>query len=215
MRSTNGALMSSKPPSVQPGGHKVNSWHHNMSRVRACGDVGNNVLVSEPAKAVVTSPSVGMDLCSRHHVCRHESVKTGRGDVRNNGHSDSAGPTTSDFRAYGHNRFSFRTTPPDLFANTSEISFVDFNTAGQLLSTRAHHGPAQFMKPTPCRMVTTQPQNPLHTKRAGTVLLTRDEPYRQNPCTKGFVRSVKQSPGSNRSLPLTLSTKIKLPPHQP
>jgi hypothetical protein len=215
VRSANCALMNSKPPSVQQGSNKVNSWHRNMSWVFACRDVGNNVFISEPVKSIVADPSIGIDLCSCHHVRRNKLMKARAGYVWNNRHSYSARTTTTDFCAYCHNRFSFRATTANLLANTSNISFVDLNTSSQLFWTWAHHCSAQLMKPTPCRMVTTQPKNPLQTQSAGTILLARDKPYCQKPCTEGLMRSVKQCPCNHGSLPLTPSTKIKAAPHQP
>jgi len=215
MRSANCALMNPKPPSVQQGGNKVNSWHHNMGRVSTCRYVGSNVFISQPVKAIVAGPSISIDLRSWCHVSRNKRMKAGGGYIRNNRHAYSAGATAADFCGYRYNRFSFSATTPSFLANTSNVGFVDFNTSSELLSAWAHHCSAQLMEPIPCRMVAAQPKHPLQAQSASAILLARDKPYCKKPRTKWLVRSVKQCSGSDGSLPLTLSTKIKAPPHQP
>jgi hypothetical protein len=71
------------------------------------------------------------------------------------------------------------------------------------------------MQPTPRRLITTQPQDPLHPKGTGTRLLTGNKPHRPEPQRQRFVRVLKDAPRRNRCLISTCRACDQPPFRQP
>lgn len=79
---------------------------------------------------------------------------------------------------------------------------------------RSHHRATQFMKPSPCCIVTAKTENPLQTKSTCSVFLTRHKPDGKKPCSKWFVSSVEQGPCRHGCLSSTTSTQEEASAHQ-
>src|SRR5262245_10889866 len=72
------------------------------------------------------------------------------------------------------------------------------------LATRSHHGPPQFVRPSPRGLITPQSQLPLESDGAATVLLPGDGAYRSEPKREGLARVLENCPGSHRTLIATV-----------
>lgn len=120
----------------------------------------------------------------------------------------------SDLSSYCHNCLPFGPTPSDLCPNSTNIRLVNFNRTTQLVPSRADHSATQLVQPLPCSIVASEAKNSLQPKGAGPMLLTRDEPHRQKPDTKWFMRFMEQCTRRNRSLALALPAQIKASFHQ-
>ena len=63
----------------------------------------------------------------------------------------------------------------------THVRFIDLNRAMEPLAVWPDQGAPQLVQPGPSRLVAAQTEYTLKTKRVGTVLLARHEPYRLKP----------------------------------
>ena len=66
-----------------------------------------------------------------------------------------------------------------------QVGLVNFDRTGQLVALWANHRAPESMQHRPGRLVAAQAQNPLQSKSAHTVFLTRDVPRRSEPHPQG------------------------------
>lgn len=192
----------------------MNSWHDYMSSIATCRNVYDFMPVSFGFQALVSAPSVSAHLGTHLNIILDKCMETLRRYIRHHRHAYSARPFPSDLSSYRHNCLSFGPAPSDLCPNSTNVRLVNFNRALQLVSSRADHSATQFVQPLPCSIVASEAKNSLQPKGTGPMLLTRDEPHRQKPDTKWFVRFMEQCTSRNRSLVLALPAQIKASFHQ-
>jgi len=191
----------------------MNTRHNHMGRISTCGDICHNMIEAQFLDAFIPVPAVSPDLSSHFHVIQKKFVKARCGNIGNNGHAYSARAASPDFCCDGNNRFPLSTSPTDLRPTASNICLINFNGSGQLISARAHHRTAQFMKPNPRCIVAAKAENSFQTESASSMLLACHKPHGKKPSSQGFVSLMKQCSRSYRCLPLTISAKKETTPH--
>jgi len=214
MRRTNSTLMNSKPPSVQQRCNKMNTRHNHMGRISTCRDIRHNVPVSQSFYVGITTPSISVDFNSLLHVVHYKFIKARRRYIWNDRHAYSARATPANFCSDCNNGLSLSATTANFHPNTSDVGFINFSSARQLISSGAYHRATQLMEPSPCSIITAKTKNPLQSKSTLSMFLTRYKPHGEKPCSKGFVSSMKQRSRSNGRLPFTLPAKIETTPRQ-
>ena len=192
----------------------MNTGHNHMSRIFAIRDIGDRMLVAHTLYTAISRPGIRSKLGSPLHVIPDESPKAWCRQVRNFCHTNSTRTTTTHFRRYGNDSFSFSTSTTNLLPDSSDVGFIYFNFSGQLIPSGAHHRTTQFMKPSPGCIITAKPKDPFQSEGTGSMFLTRHKPHSQKPRPKWFVTPMKQSSRSNGRLSFTFSAKVKTPSHQ-
>ncbi len=185
-----------------------------MSRVFTCRDVRHNMPVTQGFYAFIAVPSISPNFRSPLHTIQHEFVKAHHRYIWNDRHTYSTCTTPSNFCCYSYDRLSLSATTADFRPTASNVSFINFNSSGQLVSSGAYHRTTQFMKPNPCSIVTAKTEDPLQPKSTGSMFLTRHKPHGKKPCPKWFVSSMKQRSRSNGCLTFTVSAQKQTTPHQ-
>ena len=89
------------------------------------------------------------------------------------------------------------------FLFTTDIRFVNFNNAAELVSTWANHRPSQLMQPCPCRSVAAEPECVLEIRGTGAVPLGHDRPHHLEPETQRLMGVLENCPRRNRRLAAT------------
>ena len=92
-----------------------------------------------------------------------------------------------------------------------QVGLVNFYRAGQLVALRANHRTAESVQHRPGSLVTAQAKNPLQSKSAHAVLLTRDVPRRGKPNPQGRSRLVEDGARRDTALVRTGSTNQSAP----
>jgi len=192
----------------------MNTWHSNMSSISAIRDICYSMFIAHNLYAVIARPSIRSKRCSPLHVIPDESPKAWCRQVRNLCHTNSTRTTTTHFRCYCNDRLSLSPSTANLRPNSPDVCFIYFNLSGQLIPSGAHHRTTQFMKPSPCSIVTAETKDPFQSESTGSMFLTRHKPHSKKPRPKWFMTAMKQSSRTNGRLPLTFSAKEKTTPHQ-
>jgi len=185
-----------------------------MGRISAIRDICYSMFVAHNLYTVIPRPCIRSKLGSPLDVVTDESPQRWCRQVRDLCHANSTRTTTTHFRGDCNDCLSISTSTANLGSDSSEVFFIYFNGAGQLIPSGAHHSTTQFMKPIPCSIITAKAKDPFQSESAGSVFLTRHKPHSKKPRPKRFVTAMKQCSSSNGRLPFTFSTKEKTAPHQ-
>jgi hypothetical protein len=79
----------------------------------------------------------------------------------------------------------------DAFFQPAEISFVYLHAPADSITAGAYHGAPDFVQPSPCGLITSEPKNTLKAKRTGTVFLGYHPPDRPKPNRQGRPSSLE------------------------
>lgn len=214
MGRTNRSLMNAKPPTVKEGCNAVDTWHDYMRRISACGDVCYNMLVAHSLYTFEPRPSIRVNLGSLLNVIQNECVKAWRRHIRDRGHADSTGTSTTNLCSNCNDRFVLSSPTANLRSKAPDICLIYLDGASQPISPGPDHRAAQFVEPSPCCIVTAKTENSLQTKSTCPVFLTRHKPHAEEPRSKRFVGSVEQRPCRHGCLPFTISAQEEASSHQ-
>ena len=184
-----------------------------MCGISACGNICYNVSVPQVFDTIISFPSISSNRRTFLHIIQNKLMKACRRHIWNSRHSYSTWASTSHFCGNSNDNFTFGTTAADFFSYASNIGLISFDSTSQMISTWAYHCSAQFVQPSPCRIVTAKAKNTLQSKCARPILLTRNKPYCEEPSPKWFVSFMKQCSSSNRCLTFTFSAQKKSSPH--
>jgi len=92
------------------------------------------------------------------------------------------------------------------FLQPTHIAFVYLDSACEQVAHRPYHGAAQFMQPSPGRLIALQAEYSLQPQRAGTVLLGRYPPHGTKPNWQRGPRVLGDCSGCRRGLTATSRT---------
>src|SRR4030042_3908867 len=134
----------------------MNTWENNMSRISAIRDIYHSMFVAHNLYTVIPRPAIRSNLGSSLHVISDKPPKGWCRQVRNFCHTNSTRTTATNFRRYCNDRLSFSTSTTNLRPDSPDVRFINFNLSGQLIPSGAHHRTAQFMKPSPCSIITAK-----------------------------------------------------------
>src|ERR1700683_3277536 len=190
----------------------MNPGHQLGRRFLLATKISNSMPVSPLLQRFVSKPTVGVDYASRFHRILDERNKTpGRG-IGNSPQAD-ASDTASLFLSRHYNQgFLFGFPPPHAFLQPAQKGFIDFHGPRQPFTARPDHRPAQFMQPSPGRLVAPQAPYALQPQSTDAVLLRRYPPHRPKPKGERGVGILEDRSGRHRPLPPPLRTA---PPHRP
>jgi len=191
----------------------MNTRHNHMTRISTCRNVSHNMIVAQFLDTFISVPTISPDFSPHFHVTHNKIVKACRCHIRNNGHSYSTRATPPDFCRYGNNRLSLSTSTTDFRPAASNICFINFNSSGQLTSSRTNHCTAQFMEPNPCCIIAAKPENSFQSESVCSMLLARHKPHSKKPRSQRFMSLVKQRSRSYRCLPFTFSAEEETASH--
>ena len=177
------------------------------------GVYANNMFIAHTLYAFISRPSIRANLGPLLHVIQNECVKAWRRYIKDSGHTDSTGTTTTDLCSNCNDRLVPGSPTTNLRSKTPNICLVYLDCASQPVPSRPHHCAAQFMKPIPSCIVTAKTEHPFQTKSTCSVFLTRHKPHGKEPCSKWFVGPVEQRPCRYGCLPFTISAQEEAPAH--
>jgi hypothetical protein len=160
----------------------------------------------------ISGPIIRFNHAARGNHLLYKSTQAAHRGVPYLGQANSAkslgGLIFNDNR---HQGFSLGSTPRFSRFFALHIRFIHLNATRQLISARSHHGTPQVVEPFPRRLVAAQIQYLLQSQSIGPIFLAGNVPHRSKPKGKRFMRSMKNGPGSNRSLSATLLAMPKAP----
>src|SRR5215472_2570429 len=178
----------------------MNPGHQLGRRFLPTTKVRNGMPVALLLQRLVSKPTVGVDHASRFHRILDEGNKTpGRG-IGNSPQAD-ASDTASLLLSRNYNQgFLFRSATSHAFLQPAQKGFIDFHGPSQPFTARPDHRPAQFMQPSPGRLVAPQAQHPLQPQSAHAILLRGHPPHRLEPNRQRGVRVLEDGSGRQRNL---------------
>ena len=195
-------LMSAKQPAFQQAGHPMASWQKVLTERLIFTD--NFMLVSQSFQSVITPQSVGFYQAPRFNHGLYGPFHGFAQDVGHLHHPYSTKSIPIMLRRNQYQRLSLSSPAPLPWSFTAHIRFIDIHSACKPVTPGPHHGPAELMKPRPCRFIASKPQNPLHSFCARAVLLAGKPPYRAKPRYQWLSRPLKYRPRRHGGLIVTL-----------
>src|SRR5579859_7302421 len=189
----------------------MNPGHQLGRRFLPTTKVSNGMLVARLLQRLVSKPTVGVDHASRFHRILDEGNQTpGRG-IGNSPQAD-ASDTASLFLSRNYNQgFLFGFATSHAFLQPAQKGFIDFHGPSQPFTARPDHRPAQFMQPSPGRLVAPQAQYALQPQSTDAVLLRRYPPHRPKPKGERGVGILEDRSGRHRHFAAAIRTA---PPHR-
>ena len=191
------------------------SRHDLMGRFRAVADDSDLVLVAGRRQPAITTPSVGMDHRPGRHGILDEGKKAVRGHVLNAPKADPADAATPLLGRHRDDGLCFGFPAPLSLFGAADIGFVNLDSAGEAIPTGPDHRSPQLVEPGPRRLVAAEPEHPLQTQGADAVLLTGDEPHRQEPHAQRLARPLEHGARRQGRLPLASPTVQQSPRRHP
>ena len=181
MRVSHRSLMGAQEPALQQARHTVGAWQEVLSNHRRLAR--HLMPITSGGQRAIAVPSVGEHLRSVFHTGFH-----GAPEHHGRGVGDADQPNASDKASVGlgydqHQCLAVRPAPAFAGPFTANVHLIHFDGTGQPVSPRSHHGPAQFVQPTPGRRV-ADAHDPLQPQGAGSILLLHHMPHRFKPQTQ-------------------------------
>src|SRR5665647_2156490 len=183
----NTALKSAEQPALEQRGDVMNPWHDFVSLFVPAAEGRNAMFVACDRKTRIALPSVGVNCCTRFHGFSNEVEQAFGGNILDAFQSDAPYSATVFLRRDYDDGLFLDLASPLAFFRATNVGFIDFNLAGQSITSRSYHGPTQLVQPRPSRFVAAQAKCPLQPKGAHAILLAGDEPHREKPRTQRFV----------------------------
>src|SRR5271169_1102433 len=163
----------------------------------------------------IGSPAVGSDRASRRNRLSNEPVQARTGRVGDG--SQANAPDASSILLSGDDNQSFFLRPSADCAGVlaTPVALIHLDDTIQLVTSRAHHSPAQLMQHRPCRLIAAQAQDALQAQRANAILLAGDLPHGAEPYRQRHVAVLQDgSRGDGHLIPAMLA-KPPISPYRP
>ena len=181
-----------------------------MSNCQILG-TDNNMLISHSRNRLITAPTISTNTTTCVYMRSYELIKNNSRSIRymlktNSPYSLACcGYLALILNSNYYQSLIFSTAT--LLARTfaANVSLVDFNGSGQVVTIWPYHCASQSMQPSPSRVIAAQIQSSLQAQRIGSVFLVCNVPHRLKPKAQRFSRIVKKSAGSYRGLAITLT----------
>ena len=202
----NSTLMCAKQPPFEQRCDAMNTRHGHMRWVGTTADDSDLVFVVRSSQSGIASPSVGVDNRSRRYNSLHKWKQAFRGHVFDTLKADATNTTTIFLSRNGNNLLGLDFSSSLPFLGAADIGFVNLDYAKKAISSWPHHRPAQFVEPSPSRLIAAQPEYPLQAQGADTVLLAGDEPHCQKPHPQWLAGVLKNRARCQGSFTLTNPT---------
>jgi hypothetical protein len=199
-------LVRSQQPALQQGDDQVHSWHQihgGLSAPSGCPNAGRPVVKTSLGQTCVARPPVRMDQAASGYNIRDKSAQLVLRCRAYPTHSDSSQSATFLLNRHGDERFQVPLTTSKALFQSTDGGLVNLDRAVETVAIWSHHCRTEFVQPDPGRLVAAESQVLLQRERAGSVLLTGDQPNRLEPHGQGLVRVLKDGPGGNPSMVLT------------
>ena len=174
-------LVRPEDPALEKRCHARDSRQELMGLLPFPAEDGHFALVAKDFKPVVALPPIGVDDRTGLDGGGNEAVKAALRRI-----GDAVEPDPTDSVAFllstnRNKRLRLRLTPRDAFFQAADVSLVDLDHALKSITPGADHCLPELVKPGPNCLVAPDPKDPLHTERAGSVPLARNEPDRPEP----------------------------------
>ena len=194
------------------------TFHQGDDQVRYFQVMGWNsrVRISHIRKRAISRPVVGTYQAPRFHRLFCEGGKAFLGGIWNNSQPDSTDPI-GFFVLDRDCDENLSKCPSASFTRflTAHVGFIHLNDSTKPVTARLNHRPSNFVKPRPCRLVTTQFQHPLDALCTCSVFLANDPPNSAEPHQQRFASSLKDRTGCQRHLILAQTATYQAVAHRP
>src|SRR6516164_1509506 len=149
--------MCSKQPAFEERGYTMDAWQEFHGNLLALAfEPSDGVRIAQLLQALIRSPSIGVNRASRSNCLLDEPVQAGSRAVGNSPETDSTNaPSVLLCRDRNH-RFAYPVASICSGSDSSNEGFIHFDRPPEAVPSRADHGSAQLVKPTPGRSVTAQ-----------------------------------------------------------
>ena len=207
MRTTNSALVRSNQPTFKKCDNSIDQWQQVVSYTVIIPD--NLMVITKSFKPSVSAPTIRANNRTRFYTFLNGRSKAACGSIVDFPKTDSSDPLPVLLGHYKYKCFpcSSPTTVDRLF--TTDISFINFYSTTDSVSTWAHHCHTQFVQHSPCSPITTKPQRSLKPKSAYPVLLISDVPNRSKPRLQRLLCILKNCSCRYRGLVSAFSTFVQ------
>lgn len=178
--------------------------------------LNSRVQISLFWKRAISRPVVGTYRAPRLHRLFGEGGKAFLRGIWDHSQPNSTNPV-SFFVLDRDCDESLSKCPPASFPRflTAYVGFIHLNDSTKPVTARLNHRPSNFVKPRPCRLVTTQLQHPLDAFCTSSVFLADDPPNCAEPHQQRFASSFKDRSGCQRHLVLAGTATHQTVAHQP
>jgi hypothetical protein len=198
------SLMGSDQPSLHQGRHSVTE----RQEIVPHGTILTHNLmdVAELLHPIVSVPGVGP-----HHAAGFNSLCDRRPQAPGRGVCDPLKPDSSHALPIllcrnNDQCLSLCSTASFSRFLSTDIHLVNLDGAGEPISPRPDHSPAQLMQPCPGGFIASQSENSLYSSRTGAVFLAGHPPDSSKPQHQRFSRPFKDGSGNDRGLITTRTT---------
>ncbi len=171
---------------------------------RLAFELGDFMFVAQSGQSLIGFPSVGMHMTARHHNSLDKTKEVLRRTIGNLSHSNASDASTILLGRDNDQRLGW--TAPSFESWPTDLGFVHFDPSAEFIPTGSDHGPTEFMKNRPRRLIAAQAQDTLHPKRTGSVLLARHMPHRSAPQPQRQTAVLENRPCGHRCLVPTTAT---------
>src|ERR1035437_121768 len=175
-----GALVSGEQPPLDKRGYIVIPPHAFVTWTRAATYHGDLMLISTRRQPGIAFPRIGMDYRPGRDRTLDEGKKAVRRDILDALKANATGTAAILFGCNSNDGFVLGFSTACALFGAAHIGFVNLDSPRQKVSSWPDHCPAQFVQPGPGRLVAAKPEFSLQAEGADAVLLTGDEPHRQN-----------------------------------
>jgi len=186
---TDCSLMGTQDPALQQGDNTMYKRQKIVFRSSRSPCYPDFMSIAMCFNTVVSLPAVSDNGAAGLNSLNDEGPKTQRRGIRNPKHPNPSNGFSIFFGSNDNQCFLKGLSTSNAFFKSSQIGFIDLNTASQSFPARSNHGSPDFMKPSPCSFITAKPKNTLQTKGACAIFLGNDPPdcpepdYQWLPCT--------------------------------
>src|SRR5437763_4874347 len=104
---------------------------------------------------------------------------------------------------------------PAAAAPSADIALIDLHDAGQQLPAREDHRASELVQPRPRGLIAPEPEHPLQSQRADTLLLVHDVPDRREPAHQRRAGPAEDRSGRYRALGPALAAASQPVGHLP
>jgi hypothetical protein len=171
-------------------------------------DVDREVRILGPKCVRVAAQRIGDHCRAGFDRCGDEAPQAVSRGVGDHSQSDPPEPPFAfrgTFDRHCHQGLSLRTTATLALSRTSDDGLVDFDLSAEQLTSRRNHRTPQPVQHRPRGLVAAEPEHPLQTQGACTLLLRRHEPSCLEPDGEGRTGPVEDRPG-RRAHPSTAAS---------
>lgn len=212
---TDRSLMSTQYPALQQGRNTMYKRQEVVFRFSGSPCYPNFMGIAMGFHTVVSLPAVSDNGTPGLYSLNDEGPKTQRRGVRNPEHPNPSNGFSIFFGSNDNQCFLEGLSPSNAFFKSSQIGLIDLNTASQSFPAWSNHGSPDFMKPSPCRFITTKPKNALQAKGACAIFLGNDPPDCPEPDYQGLPCTFEYGTRYDRHLTTTGRTLKKHLPNGP